>query len=571
MTAPLGDEAAAPPKIAEPPPEEHIANSGLPPVWAGRRRRHLTLLILAGLGQATAAGVSARFFTHALTRSGGSTRGLLFGVLVAAAVAVGLLRMAERVLSERLSQDYVHEIRLGLIRRNLLDGRVKSLGVAVARTTNDLTSVKNWISQGVAPLAVGIPLIFGVGIALVLIDPMLLLGLVLPIVVLLFAMRRLAPVAYQRTRRVRRVRGKLSSQVADTMLSTAAIRSAGGSDRELARIEKYSKVLVAASIEKAKVAGAMRGTAAAMSGIATAMVIGTGLLAGLPTQSIAGALTILGFLAAPMYDFGRVVEYRQTYRAARRIIGPAIDNAVDKAPRPRRADLTAVPSPIVGGTVVAAFLEFSDGTTMPQLAVQPGARVVLDAGNERLTSEVLERFVGLREGYAGAIVVGGKDLSTAGPRDLRRLVGYAAQGMMLVRGTVSRTVRYRRPETDPGEVNRLLAEVDLADRLAELEEGADTLLVHGGEPLTIAERARLLLARAILGDPPLLVFDHLDADLGNDGRSTMRRLLADYPGVVILASDDPDQIVTPTHVWRRDGVHRIAPTPTLGGRRRSAS
>ena len=571
MSAPLGDEAAAPPKLEEPPSKERIASSGLPPVWAGRRRRHLTLLILAGLGQATAAGVSARFFSHALTRSGGSTRGLLFGVLVAAAVAVGLLRMAERVLSERLSQDYVHEIRLGLIRRNLLDGRVKSLGVAVARTTNDLTSVKNWISQGVAPLAVGIPLIIGVGIALALIDPMLLLGLVVPIAVLLFAMRRLAPVAYQRTRRVRRVRGKLSSQVADTMLSTAAIRSAGGSDRELARIEKYSKVLVAASIEKAKVAGAMRGTAAAMSGIATAMVIGTGLLAGLPTQSIAGALTILGFLAAPMYDLGRVVEYRQTYRAARRIIGPAIDNAVDKAPRPRRADLTAVPSAIVGGTVVAAFLEFSDGTTMPQLAVQPGARVVLDAGNERLTSEVLERFVGLREGYAGAIVVGGKDLSTAGPRDLRRLVGYAAQGMMLVRGTVSRTVRYRRPETDPGEVNRLLAEVDLADRLAELEEGADTLLVHGGEPLTIAERARLLLARAILGDPPLLVFDHLDADLGNDGRSTMRRLLADYPGVVILASDDPDQIVTPTHVWRRDGVQRIAPTQTLGRRRRSAS
>ena len=39
----------------------------------------------------------------------------------------------------------------------------------------------------------------------------------------------------------------------------------------------------------------------------------------------------------------------------------------------------------------------------------------------------------------------------------------------------------------------------------------------------------------------------LDVDLGKDGRATMRRLLADYPGVVILASDDPDQIVTPTH------------------------
>ncbi len=142
---------------------------------------------------------------------------------------------------------------------------------------------------------------------------------------------------------------------------------------------------------------------------------------------------------------------------------------------------------------------------------------------------------------------------------------------MLVRGSVSRTVRYRSPNTGPEEVNRLLGEVDLADRVSDLALGADTVLVHGDEPLTIAERARLLLARAILDDPPLLVFDRLDADLGKVGRSTMRRLLADYPGVVILASDDPDQIVTATHIWRPDGFHRIAPTPTVGARRSSAS
>ena len=106
----------------------------------------------------------------------------------------------------------------------------------------------------------------------------------------------------------------------------------------------------------------------------------------------------------------------------------------------------------------------------------------------------------------------------------------------------------------------MLGEVGLAARVAELPLGANTLLVHGGEPLTISERARLLLARSILDDPPLLVFDHLDADLGRDGRATMHRLLKDYPGVVILASDDPDQIVTPTHIWRPDGLHRVGPT-----------
>jgi ABC-type multidrug transport system fused ATPase/permease subunit len=550
--------------------EQGAVSSGLPAVWAGRRRRYLSLLIGAGLGQAAAAGFSAHFFTHALARSGAGSRGLLFGALLAAAASVGGLRMAERVLSERLSQDYVHQIRLGLIRRNLADGKVKSLGVAVARTTNDLTSVKNWISQGVAPLAVGIPLIIGVGVALVLLNPLLLVGLVVPIAALVVAMKALAPVAYQRTRRVRKVRGRLSSQIADTLLSTAAIRSAGGSDRELARIGKHSQVLVAASINKAKVAGAMRGSAAATSGIITAMVIGTGLLAGLPTHTLAGAVTMLAFLATPIHELGQVVEYRQTYRAARAIIGPAIQPEPEAGSALQRVELTAVPSDGVDGTVTARLL-LSDGTRMAKLAARPGARIVVDTGNQRLTSEVLERFVGLREGAAGQIVVGGNDLSATGPKDLRRLVGYAAQGMMLGRGTLARTVAYRCPGAGADEVNRVLESVDLAGRVAELARGANTVLVHGGEPLTIPERARLLLARAMLDNPTLLVFDHLDADLGKDGRTIMRRLLATYPGVVILASDDPEQIITPTNLWGPDGVHRLTQPLTMGRRSRQAS
>ena len=94
---------------------------------------------------------------------------------------------------------------------------------------------------------------------------------------------------------------------------------------------------------------------------------------------------------------------------------------------------------------------------MPPLAAQPGARVVVEAGTQSLNSELLERFVGLREAQVGQVVVSGRDLSRAGPKTLRRLVGYAAQGMMLVRGSVSRTVRYRCPNAGPEELDRLLS------------------------------------------------------------------------------------------------------------------
>jgi hypothetical protein len=46
-----------------------------------------------------------------------------------------------------------------------------------------------------------------------------------------------------------------------------------------------------------------------------------------------------------------------------------------------------------------------------------------------------------------------------------------------------------------------------------------------------------------------LVFDHLDADLGQDGRAVMRALLHDYPGVVVAATDIPDEIMATTLTW----------------------
>src|SRR5690349_9476626 len=125
---------------------EHHA--GLPALWAGPRRRHLSVLVSAGLGQALVAGLGAHFIVRALSRPTSPHRGLLVALLLVSAVVVGLLRMVERVFSERLSQSYVHEIRLGLIRHNLGEQGVRSLGVAVARATNDLSSVKTWVAQG---------------------------------------------------------------------------------------------------------------------------------------------------------------------------------------------------------------------------------------------------------------------------------------------------------------------------------------------------------------------------------------------------------------------------------------
>src|SRR5262245_26578505 len=476
------------------------------------------------------------------------------------------MRTIERVVGELLGQDYAHEIGLGLIRRNLMPGGVTNLGVAVARTTNDLNSVRVWISQGIAPLAVGVPLVLGAAVAMATVDPLLVLALVPPLALLVVGLSSATPTTSHRTRAVRPARGKLAAQVADTILCARTIRAGGGAVRELHQIERASLSLVRAAIIRAQWAGLLRGLAATASGWATATTIAIALVAHLPSNQIVAALTLVGFLAAPLTDAGRVAEYRQTYRAARRIIGPAIEREEAEARTPAPVTATTRPQEAsqdegdrVKGVADAAVFEGlvdAAGRRMPTVRARLGERILLRTGDASADTSILDQLAGLEATEAATLLVGDVDLLTASHGRRRRAVGYASHGALHPRTSVRRAVGYR-AATPPGdEVYELLDKVGLTDRVRALPDGIETILVRGGEPLTLPDRARLALARALFNEPPLLVFDHLDADLGQEGRAVMRALLRDYPGVVVAATDIPDEIMETTLIWNHSKVTR---------------
>lgn len=523
----------------------------LPRLLAGERRRHFAALVGTGLGQAAAAGVGAWVLSRAFGTSSGDRAGAIL-LLLGVAVAVGALRLWERVLAEMLSQHYVHQLRMSLLEASLGDAGPRSLGVTVARTTNDLTAVRNWAALGVAPLASGLPLIVGAGLVLAVLEPLLALAALAPLLMLAVALVALSPPTYRRARRVRKARGRLAGQIADVVLASGAVRAGGGEARELRRISRLSQGVVDTAIARSRVAGGLRGVAAAATGVATATVAGVGLFDQVPTATIAAAVTIVGVMASPVHDMGRVVEYRQSYLAARRIIGPVLAGR-----RPAPSSTTGRPVPLTGsaeqGGLSVAGLRLDESLGAPDLAVPPGSRVLLDTEDRRTATLLLETLAGLRAAD-GVVLVDGEDLLTADGEHRRALVGYAAQGMRLERGTLGRALRYRVPDAAADDTERLWERLGLSPLLAGLPRGERTLLRHGGDPLTVPDRARVLLARALLGNPPLLVLDHLDGDLGQAGRAGLVDVLADFPGVVVLAADDPGRLVGVTHTWRPVGA-----------------
>lgn len=530
----------------------------MPRVWRGTRRRWLVLLVAAGLVQAAGAGAGAHTLMRAMGRGSKNAPLQLVLVLAAVALLLGAAHFASRVLTEKLSQDYVHEIRIALLTRNLQQGRVRNLGVAVARTTNDLTSVRNWVSMGVAPLLVAVPFIVCILALLASVAPWYGLAATAPVLLLLGALACLSPATYERSRQLRRSRGRLAGHVADAITSMPAIKSAGGAGREINRLDQLGRRLIDDAVSRAYFAGALRGASAAATGLVSASVIGVTAITALPSAKLAAAMSLVAFLASPLHDLGRATEYRQTYRAARRIISPAVAPVATSEIAEPAARQKAGSS---DGRVRVGKVTLSDGRELAGFVAEPGDRVVFDLGEPDLETRLMGAFSGMLRPDPGWIVADGRDLAIIDDRTRRHIVGYAAQAMSLSRGSVARNVLYRNPKASRESLPPLLAQVGLVERVSKLPRGVDTVLRHGGEPLTVRERAGISLARALLDTPSVLVLEHIDSDLGRQALPMLRDTLTHYPGVVLITTDVPAALIGATHVWSRTGLRAAPPRP----------
>ena len=127
-------------------------------------------------------------------------------------------------------------------------------------------------------------------------------------------------------------------------------------------------------------------------------------------------------------------------------------------------------------------------------------------------STVCALAAGTREGYTGSITLGGVELSAL-PRDvLMRTVTTVGSSVYLFKGSVRSNLLMAKPDADDAALWAVLERVALADFLRS-EQGLDTTVLERGENFSGGQRQRLALARALLHDTPVYVFDEATSNI----------------------------------------------------------
>ena len=160
------------------------------------------------------------------------------------------------------------------------------------------------------------------------------------------------------------------------------------------------------------------------------------------------------------------------------------------------------------------------------LKIDPGSTVALvgrtGCGKTTLAS-LLMRFYDIK---SGQILIDGHDISKVTLKSLRRQIGAVLQESILFNTTISGNLRYGKKEVEDQEMVRIAKIAEIHDFIAGKPEGYDTKI--GGEEgirLSVGEKQRMSIARALITNPGIIVLDEATSSLDSRSESLIQKAL----------------------------------------------
>jgi len=252
--------------------------------------------------------------------------------------------------------------------------------------------------------------------------------------------------------------------------------------------------------------------------------------------ALVAATILTGRALAPLGSIAAMLTRLQQSRVALHSL-----DAIMKAPVERPTDKSFLHRPRLSGQVEMQKVSFGypgqetkalDGASFK---IRQGEKVGILGRIGSGKSTIARLLIGLYEPAEGAVLMDGTDIRQIDPADLRRNVGYVSQDNYLFFGTVRDNIAFGAPHVDDATVLRAAAVAGVTDFLRTHPLGFDLQVGERGMGLSGGQRQAIVIARALLLDPPIILLDEPTSNMDNSTEALFKRRLEQIlPGKTLL-------------------------------------
>ena len=268
------------------------------------------------------------------------------------------------------------------------------------------------------------------------------------------------------------------------------------------------------------------------------------ILAGV-AETVNGGMTLGAFLAFVTYNTSLSWPVRSLGRVLSDMskAGVSMDRVGYILKAPRETDLPDAECAVVNGDIVFDHVTFGyeEQQVLKDVSftIPSGSTFAILGGTGSGKStlvHLLDRLYDLEEGQ-GSITIGGRDLRRFDREFLRRQIGLVLQEPFLFSRTIAENIAATRPEASKEELRRVATIACVDEAITEFPDGYDTVIGERGVTLSGGQKQRVAIARMLLQQAPIMVFDDslsaVDAQTDTKIRGALRDNLGDATVILI--------------------------------------
>ena len=403
-----------------------------------------------------------------------------------------------------------------------------STGDVMTRATSDIEQVRRYVGPALMYASRAVTLVVLAMTVMLFGSPLLTAWALIPMPFLAVAVFFVAKLEYTRSEAIQRQYSTLTSRVQEAFAGVRVVKAYTREDAEGDAFAREAETQRQRNLAQARVSASWAPVFLVLVGLSSLLVVWKGgqeVAAGhLTVGNIAEYLIYVALMTWPVASIGFVISMVQRASASMERLNAIFDHEPAIADSPQTdASVTDIVGALAFDNVSYRFDDGApDVLSGVSFALEPGQTLGIVGRTGSGKTTLVRMIPRLLDPTGGVVKVDGRDARTIPLAVLRSSVGFVPQDVFLFSETVGANIAFGTMDATDAQIAEAADEADLLENIERFPDGFDTVVGERGITLSGGQKQRTAIARALVRDPKILVFD--DA-LSAVDTETERRIL----------------------------------------------